>query len=511
MKTGETYLTKTRYIDGLRCSKKLWLGWHEPSLRKDPEPFSPLDVGNRIGAKAHLLFPGGVRVEEEAYQHEEAVETTKALVNDPSIPAIFEAAFDYDDVRIRVDVLERLSDHAWGIREVKSSGTVSSDKGHYDDVAVQLYVVEGAGLAVSSVELIHVNRGYTREDGEIDWPSFFSRADLTEAARNRLAGIGRDIPQMQLILNQATTPEIFATKALCGAPYRCEFWGQCMAAKPDDWVGHLPRIGKSLEVLHHRGVDSIRKIPDNFELSDTQAMIRQSIISGKPKVLPGLPMALQGFGPPAYYLDFETMMPAIPAYPQTKPYERIAFQWSLHLMGQDGAISHQEFLASGDEDPRREVAESLIAAVSIPDIPIVVYHETTEKGILQSLEKKLPNLAESLSSIRGRVVDLHPIVRDHIVHPGFFTANALESSAYSIKNVLPVLVPGEDHKNLVGVSKGLDASQTFEAIIHGVHDNEKEEALRQELREYCKKDTSGMVDIQKVLQNSSQPDSALQH
>jgi hypothetical protein len=42
-------------------------------------------------------------------------------MSDEHVPAIFEAAFDYDNICIRVDVLERLAHGRWGLREVKSS------------------------------------------------------------------------------------------------------------------------------------------------------------------------------------------------------------------------------------------------------------------------------------------------------------------------------------------------------------------------------------------------------
>ncbi len=54
-------------------------------------------------------------------------------------PAIFEAAFEFENIRIRVDILERL-DAGWGLREVKSSTSASEEKGHVDDVAVQLFM-----------------------------------------------------------------------------------------------------------------------------------------------------------------------------------------------------------------------------------------------------------------------------------------------------------------------------------------------------------------------------------
>jgi hypothetical protein len=58
------HLTKSRYTAGLQCLRRLWLIDHEPAPHKEPAPGSPLDLGQEIGRKAHLLFPGGALVDE---------------------------------------------------------------------------------------------------------------------------------------------------------------------------------------------------------------------------------------------------------------------------------------------------------------------------------------------------------------------------------------------------------------------------------------------------------------
>jgi Domain of unknown function(DUF2779) len=67
--------------------------------------------------------------------------------------------------------------------------------------------------------------------------------------------------------------------------------------------------------------------------------------------------------PYGFYLDFEAFLPAVPLYPGTRPYQTIPFQWSLHRVDSEGTVSHREFLAEGDLDPRRQFAETLIAAL----------------------------------------------------------------------------------------------------------------------------------------------------
>ena len=249
MKTSAPYLTKSRYIDALRCEKKLWLGWHERLPYEEAPPFSILDTGNRIGRGAWALFPGGVEVTEKPYEHAAAVARTASLMAG-DVPAIFEAAFEYDNVRIRVDVLERLDD-GWGLREVKSSTSASEDKGHVDDVAVQLYVLQGAGVDITSVELIHVNNQYVFDGGDIVWPEMLARRDLTMEARDRLPQVAAKIPELFGVLGLDAPPEVYATKTLCSKPWRCDYFDSCMAAKPEDWVGLLYRIYPNrLAALH---------------------------------------------------------------------------------------------------------------------------------------------------------------------------------------------------------------------------------------------------------------------
>src|SRR5207245_2104732 len=90
-------------------------------------------------------------------------------------------------------------------------------------------------------------------------------------------------------------------------------------------------------------------------------------------VSPDLAQALVGTGPPTYYLDFETIDPAIPLYPGTRPYEQVPLQWSLHRLDKHGALKHRDFLADGRSDPRRACALSLIDALGEGDAPVLAY------------------------------------------------------------------------------------------------------------------------------------------
>ena len=117
-----TTLSKSKYLAGCQCPKRLWLQSFSPELaaEQDASVAARMEVGTEIGRHAHALFPGGVFVDEEAWQHGKAVARTQALLADPAVSAIFEAAFVHAGVRIRVDMLEHQPDGRWGLPEVKS-------------------------------------------------------------------------------------------------------------------------------------------------------------------------------------------------------------------------------------------------------------------------------------------------------------------------------------------------------------------------------------------------------
>lgn len=482
------HLTKSRYTAGLQCLRRLWLQVHEPQAYEAPAAGSPLPLGQQVGRHAHTLFPGGVLVTEDAWQHSEAVARTAVLMADAAVPAIFEAAFVHDDVRIRVDVLERCPE-GWRLREVKSSTSVKAH--HLHDVALQVHVLAGAGVAVRSAEVLHVNNDYVHGDGAVDWPAFFARADVTGAVGALYGDLPAQLPAMHDCLGLDTPPQV-EPGGHCRTPYGCEFWDRCTADKPADWIIHLPHLGAARRAkLDALGVTAISAIPPGFPLTSKQAIIRDATVSGQPYVAPDLARLLHRFGPPARYLDFEAMMPPIPLYPGTWPYQTLPFQWSLHTVAADGTLTHQAFLASGTTDPRRAFAEALIAALDGSDDPVLVY-SSYEQTQLKALASQLPDLVVPLRAIIGRLVDLLPIVRGAVYLPEFGFSN-------SIKTVAPALSPGFGYGDLPGVADGLAAAGTFLQLAAGDVGDVEQAELRAGLLAYCERDTLAMVEVHRAL------------
>ena len=484
------HLTKSRYVAGLQCLRRLWLQVHEPPPYEKPAPGSPMDIGQEIGREAQLLFPGGALINEEPWQHAQAVARTNAIMSNERVPAIFEGAFEFEGIRIRVDVLERLARGNWGLREVKSS---AGPKAYYfDDIALQAYVLKGAGVAISSIELVHVNTAYVRGPGGVSWTDFFARVDVNDAVAARLADLPARLPIMRDCLDRVLLPGA-EPGSQCSTPYDCEFWDRCIANKPADWVAYLPRLSQaSADQLKALGIEAISSIPADFPLTSKQVIIRDAMASGKPYVATDLARLLRPFGPPACYLDFEAMMPAIPLYEGTRPYQTIPFQWSLHKIDGDGVMNHKEFLADGVNDPRRQFAETLIDALASSDDPIVVY-SAYEQTRLNELATNFPDLSAALNEAIARLADLLPIVRSAVYFPEFAFSN-------SIKSVAPALCPGFSYDDLDGVADGAAASAAFLQLASGALTAPKEIAdLRAQLLAYCKRDTLAMVEVHRAL------------
>jgi len=489
-------LSKSRYVVGLQCSRRLWLGWHEPEPRLAPEPGTILAVGTDVGIAARLLVRGGVLVEEGPTQHAEAVERTRELIANSAVPAIFEPAFAFDRVLMRADILERLPSGGWRLAEVKSSTRVKAE--HLHDLAIQAYVIAGSGLDVQEMQLVHVDTSYIRNENGIDWQAYFDREDVSADVRALLPAVATRVTEMHAILGMPAAPEV-QPSGHCFSPYPCEFWDRCTADKPSDWIIYLPRLrATAFAELVANGIESMRDIPPDFPLTPGQRRVLDAVVSGEAFISDELPEALTALGPPASYLDFETFSPAIPCYGGTSPYQRIPFQWSMHHDDGAGEVRHFEFLADGDADPRRDFAETLIDAISRTTGPIVVY-SPFEAMVLSALATFLPDLSGSLCAAIDRMVDLLPIIRSHVAHPEFL-------GSYSIKAVAPALVPGFNYEDLHDVTDGNDASAVFYRVASDRSLPEGDRGrYRRALLTYCSRDTLALMYVHGRLANASRP------
>ena len=203
--TQHPFISKSKYVSGLKCHKLLWYQFNakDEIPPTDAGTQAIFDQGHLIGEYAKKLFPVGIEIKTEYYEIEKTIEESqKALaLRKP----IFEAGFRYKDAFSRPDVLNPVGSDAWGIIEVKSSKKVKDI--NLNDLAIQWYIYEGAGLKIHSCSICHINNKYVRK-GEIEPQKLFAIEDVTAKVKIHLPDVENNLNQMQKTISLSQFPDV---------------------------------------------------------------------------------------------------------------------------------------------------------------------------------------------------------------------------------------------------------------------------------------------------------------
>ncbi len=480
-------LSKTRFIAANQCQLRLWNQCYRPELATPPDPDTQarMDAGREVGQLARNRFPG-VLVEADHRHPKDALAETARLLADPAVQAIHEAAFLHDGALIRVDSLVRQGD-AWDVVETKS--VVERKDVHVLDGCFQHWIVSKAGLKARKAFVMVLDREYRYPGGELDLERLFLLEDVTDRALLMAEDLEAQLRQAKATIDETAPPEVLPGKH-CLEPYECPFKGHCTRDWPEvpDPVDWLPRVGeKTAMVLRAQGRHRMSDMPLT-DLNKQQLLVRECHEQNRAWVGPGLGPALSGLVQPSHYLDFETYAAPIPVIANSRAYEPVPVQWSCHTINLSGELVHREFLADGFGDPRLGFADSLIEVVGEAGSIYVYSHY--EKTILEKLAMALPERAGAIHGVIARLVDLLPIVKANVYHPGF-------KGSYSIKKVLPALVDGFNYDHL-NVQDGVMAMAAFRAMVDEP-DPGARVILRKDLLDYCGQDTLAMVRVHQAL------------
>jgi predicted RecB family nuclease len=488
--TAVPRLSKSRYVAGLQCLKRLYWMVHEPNLAgpTDASTQALFDRGNEVGTLARTAFAGGVLVDHDHLHHTEAMRTTASLIDDRDIPALYEAAFRHQDVNVRVDILERKPRNRWGLVEVKSTSGVKDP--HLPDVAIQKYVLEGCGLNLAEASVLHLDREYVYDGKRLDLGQLFQQSDVAGELKDHLAEIPARLKEQRKALAAAKPPKI-DPGSQCNNPYPCPFMAICNEEPPDDWVGFLPGVGAVKRAWFEQNkIRSVYDIPADVRLSENQRRAIRCLETGEPYFSKAIRTDLTALEYPLCFMDFETFAPAIPRYRGMRPFDPFPFQWSVHIVKTRGARpTHHEFLAEDDGDPREGFLKSLLD-VLYGQGHIVVY-SSFEANRLKELAGWFPKYAKQIEKVRGRLWDLLPVVRAHVYHPAF-------RGSFSIKGVLPALVPGMTYEGMA-VADGTMAGIAYDRMVRGDIPAAERRQIRKDLLAYCGQDTLAMVKLLDVL------------
>jgi hypothetical protein len=404
-------------------------------------------------------------------------------------PVICEAAFAFEGLYCAVDLLRKDGD-GWAIYEVKSSSHLQD---YYTaDVSYQKYVLEHCGVKVTGVYLVNIDTSYVLgEDGVVDPAGYFRINDLWEAASQAQA---ETVPELletaERVLGCGDEPEVDLAEGCVD----CAHFAYCTRELPSPNVFGLYRLAKKKMIEYYRkGLISYEQleeagvITNKTQLRQIDYWLRDKGIHTEKEKLKEF---LDGLSYPLYFLDFETMAPAIPVYPGTRPFQQIPFQYSLHYIEEEGGeLQHREFLGVSGKDPRRDIAEALCRDIPA-DACVTAFHKSTECGILRKLGEEFPDLADHLNVVADHVADLLVPFQS-----GWYYKKEIGGS-FSIKSVLPAICPDDpelDYHELEGVHNGTEAMTIFPQIQYMTP--EEQVQVRKNLLAYCRLDTLAMVKV----------------
>ncbi len=484
-------LSKSRYLLGLRCHKLLWLDEHEhDESPPDTESLFRLREGIAVGERARAFLGDGVLIKSPAFASELALaETQRALDSDAAV--IFEAMFTAGGAVVRTDILRR-TDDGFDLIEVKSSTSVKDEQ--LAEVAMQLWVLRAAGLSVARAFVMHLNS----ECRFPDLSNLFVIEDVTETVEPMLTEVARELAAQVAMLDGPKPETPFGP--YCKRPEPCARFGECWSGFSEHHVHTLYRIQwKSIEKNLAAGRDTIDKMDESMTTVIPAKRQIRSVRTRERIVEPGLGAALATLKAPVAWLDFETVGLAIPVWPGCAPFTQVPVQFSVHWTGRTDPPDnrHQEYLAVAGEDPRPALAADLVRVCDSAET-IVAYYASFEKGCIERLAEAVPAHADALRRINDRIVDLLPIVRDHVYDLAFH-------GSFSLKKVLPALVPTLSYADL-DVKDGGSATVLLAQLLldpERIGGDEAVQKLRRQLLAYCERDTEAMVRLAEALRAMS--------
>ncbi len=308
--------------------------------------------------------------------------------------------------------------------EVKSS--VNENEVFVDDMAYTTMVLSRCALSISTISLLLISKDYRLG---MDNQDLFVKYDYTAEVSQRV----KEFAPFWHSVNQVTRGPVQPEPQLGLHCKDCSIFRDCLGKDIDHHIFEIPRLSQAkFDQLNASKIVCIEDIPDDFPLTGNQAIVRETVLRKRPTIRASLGPALAQVKWPAHYLDFESVMTAMPLYPEIAPYTQVLTQYSAHLCGGlDQIIDHCEYLADPVKDCRQDLAVRLIEDLR-GEGSIIVY-SSFELTMFRGLTKLFPHLAEALNSLIDRLVDLHAIIQKNFYHQDFHGST-------SIKTALPVLV-----------------------------------------------------------------------
>jgi hypothetical protein len=485
-------ISKSSFIRGVQCEKHLYLYKHHYN---EMDQLSEMQKaifkrGTDVGKLAQQLYPNGIDASPATqFEYNKAVLVTKNLIEEKQ-KIIYEASFNYSDVLSVADIVAN-EKSGLNVYEVKSSTSISET--YIRDAALQYWVISNCGYKIKDFSITYINNQYVR-NGEIELGKLF----ITESVLNLILPLQKwveeNVSRFKKVLAKRSIP-IIDIGEHCYDPYTCGFYEYCRKHIPENSIFDLLGIHLNKKYdLYRSGIIKLEDVPNDANLSKN-AKLQLDVYKSKKDLIDkkAIKEFLSELNYPLYFMDFETFQPAVPIFDNSKPYQQIPFQYSLHYKkNKKSKIEHFEFLAETGNDPRIKFIENLLRDTK-SEGDILTYNKSFEILRLKEIAEAFPKYKKDIEERISRIKDLMlPFQKKY-----YYTSKM--QGSYSIKYVLPALIPELSYENLE-INEGGLASVAFESLYYET-DLMRIADIRNSLLEYCKLDTFAMVSILEKLES----------
>lgn len=489
-----TPITKSQYLQYLRCNNAFHL--IKDGIVQKP---STASYGGYLEWTDFLQlcrnqFQNSAIID-KTLEKEESFKKTEHLILEKK--SIFHAHLRFKEFVSTVEYLEYDNEReGWILWDFRPIGSIKQDI--MRSMFFHKQVAEGMSLNILGYKLIRIQSKYLYPGGPIQPEDYLLIEDITPRMESELGTREEEWRQFQEELDRTNEQTVLysflESKPSCRSLKTCLSPSHC--AKGKENAKEIFDFRDSSELAKQwfaLGYNSYETVPDS-ELSPIQKIQKQAHITGNIYFdRKAFESYFSNVTKSVAFLDFESINPYIPLYPQTKPFQHIPYLYSLHIWDPESdTLTHKTYLHEElGTDPRFPVMTQL--QKDLPEgITIFSFNDFFEKLIIQETATAFPEFLEFWERVKSMFIDLAmPFKKLWIYHPG-------QNGKASLKEILPCFST-ESHGGL-SIREGQDANYQYLRLIKKQVTAEEKKRVLEDLIAYCKLDSYGLFLIYRMLQ-----------
>ncbi len=356
----------------------------------------------------------------------------------------------------------------------------------------QKKLLESIGLLIADCKLIRVQPAYVMYGDKLDRDGFLYISSVMDKLARET---GRFDEEWNLFLEFQKEPVFPNSETIyptCRSPKSCYLESLCFSERETPEIFDL-REGHDLpKKLIQMGIKTFGEIPAEY-LSPIQTIQKNAHMTGEDYFdLPQIQNFFSGVSDTVAFLDFESINPTIPFFPNTRPFQHVPFLFSLHIWNTltDELTEFSYVHPPHVGDPRYPILKCLMEQIPT-NTTIFSFNDFFERQIIEDLIRQFPEHDKFWENIRHQFKDLA------VPFKKFWIYSAKQNGKASLKEILPAF-SRVSHEGL-SIKEGQDANyQYFRLLKKQVTPEEKIHVL-EDLVAYCKMDTFGLFILYKMI------------